>query len=183
MFESSALLVIDLQPIYTNGITDLQYPDRVMEMLSFMRQTLPASHIVHIRANYVDSPMRSRSGDLNPTRPVPSDSAAAPWAVETSDEVVITKSTINGFHNTHLDTYLKEKGISRLYCMGMLTSACVHSTAVGGMNRGFECILIEEACIDKTPERQASVFSLYKDHLYQTVSVIDLKTLHGLKGA
>ena len=182
MFESSALLVIDLQPIYTNGITDLQYPDRVMEMLSFMRQTLPASHIVHIRANYVDSPMRMRVDDIS-HRERPSDEVPAPWAVEMLEEPIFKKSTVDGFHSTHLDTYLKEKGISRLYCMGMLTSACVHSTAVGGMNRGFECILIEEACIDKTPEHQASVFSLYKDHLYQTVSVIDLKTLHGLKGA
>lgn len=40
--------------------------------------------------------------------------------------------------------------------------------------RGFECILVEEACIDKTPERQAHVFALYKDYLYQTVSIDDL---------
>lgn len=40
--------------------------------------------------------------------------------------------------------------------------------------RGFECILIEEACIDKTPERQAQVFALFKDYLYQTITMDEL---------
>ena len=171
MFASSALLVIDLQPIFTDSIKDPDYEGRVQRTLAFMRQQLPATHIVHIRANYVDTPMKTRSGDLNPTRAVPSDSIGTSWAVEIPGEPVVTKSTINGFHKTELEEYLKSLGVSRLYCIGMLTAACVHSTAVGGMNRGFECVLIEEACIDKTPERQAQVFSLFKDYLYQTITI------------
>lgn len=135
MFATSALLIIDLQPIFTNTISDANYSSRVQQTLSFLRTQISPCRIVHIRANYLNSPMRTRSGDLNPMRPVPSESTPIEWAAELTDEYVVIKTTINGFHGTDLEAYLKNQGVDRLYCMGMLTAACVHSTAVGGMNR------------------------------------------------
>jgi nicotinamidase-related amidase len=132
---TAALLVIDLQPAFTDTIKDADYAQRVAQTIAYMRARLPAPRIVHIRADYVNSPMRTRSGDLNPSRIPPNGGAAAKWAAEVESEPVFVKSTINGFHNTGLEEHLKAQSVTRLYCIGMLTAACVHSTAVGGMNR------------------------------------------------
>lgn len=138
MHASSAVLVIDLQPVFTDAITDGDYSNRVGRTLRFFRDQLPPSRVVHIRANYSATPMRTRSADLHPGRPQPSDSIGTEWAAELPGEPVVTKTTINGFHNTELEQYLKAQGVTRIYCIGMLTAACVHSTAVAGMNRSLK---------------------------------------------
>jgi nicotinamidase-related amidase len=170
--ESTALIVVDLQPLFTRNITDNDYEGRVTACLTFMRSKIPPCRIVHLRANYSNSSMSVCQ--LRPEAQRPTDSVPTAWAKEEEGEVVVTKSTINGFHETNLDSYLSSQGVKTIYLIGMLTAACVHETAIGGMNRGYFPILIEECCIDKTPERQAAVFLLYKDYLYQTVSLDQL---------
>ena len=170
--SNAAIIVIDLQPLFTKNITDEQYKDRVNTCMQFMRSKLPPDRIIHLRADYSNSPMSCCT--LRPTAQRPTDTIATDWAREEQSELVVTKNTVNGFHNTELEAYLHTHNVKTLFMIGMLTAACVHETAIGAMNRGFFPILIEECCIDKTPERQAAVFALYKDYLYQTISLSEL---------
>lgn len=127
------------------------------------------------RANYVNSKMQPFSRVLDPSKAVPSDITATAWAEEEAGEPVIMKPTINGFHDTKLEEYLLDIGVDTIILCGLLTCCCVHETAIGGLVRGFTPVLVEDACADKNAEKQAATILLYKDYLYQTCQLQDVK--------
>jgi nicotinamidase-related amidase len=179
-YSNSALIVIDLQPIFIERVPNIeldQFKENVISTLTYFRTLLPSSRIVHLRANYADSPMKTRSRMLNPGLPIPTNILPVDWGAENPLEPVFTKDTINGFHNTLLAAYLQSEGVETIYLIGLLTAACVHETAIGGLNRGFIPVLIEDACVDKTPLRHQQVIDLYNDYLYQVLTLKELRAL------
>mmetsp|Transcript_2968 Transcript_2968/g.4496 ORF Transcript_2968/g.4496 Transcript_2968/m.4496 type:complete len:202 (-) Transcript_2968:200-805(-) len=178
MSPTSALLVIDLQPAFTSSLSETSlftFKQNVSECLTLFRSSHPPPRIIHVRAVYTHTPMVTYSRVMKIHKPYPTDTAAVEWAQEMQGEMIITKDTINGFHNTQLADYLTACGVTHVYLMGMLTAACVHETAVGAMNRGFIPLLINEACIDKTPQRHQAVIDLYDKYLYQVISINQLR--------
>ncbi len=171
-----AFLFIDLQPLFTDRFNGTEFVTLTEQALAFARSVTIADKIIHLRANYENSKMIAFSYILNPTLPVPNDSTATSWAVETTNEIVITKKTINGFHDTNLEEYLHGQGVDTIICCGLLTCCCVHETAIGGLVRGFRPVLVEDACVDKNKEKHDATIALYKDYLYQTCKLSDLKT-------
>ncbi len=47
---------------------------------------------------------------------------------------------------TGLSGYLKERGITKIYLVGLATDFCVHFSAMDAISYGFETILILDAC-------------------------------------
>lgn len=47
---------------------------------------------------------------------------------------------------TGLGGYLRERGIERVFLVGLATDFCVHWSAVDARHAGFEAIVIEDAC-------------------------------------
>mmetsp|Transcript_17795 Transcript_17795/g.29747 ORF Transcript_17795/g.29747 Transcript_17795/m.29747 type:complete len:190 (-) Transcript_17795:139-708(-) len=178
--STCAILFIDLQPVFTDRFNDSPFKQQIESALAFARSVLPPERIVHLRANYVGSKMQPFSRVLNPSKPVPSDVTATPWAEEQPGELVMMKATINGFHETSLEEYLTGQGVDTIILCGLLTCCCVHETAVGGLVRGFSPVLVEDACVDKNEEKQAATIMLFKDYLYQTCQLEDLKSRFAL---
>ncbi len=48
--------------------------------------------------------------------------------------------------STGLAGYLRSRGISRLFFVGLATDFCVAYSAIDGAREGFECAVIEDAC-------------------------------------
>ena len=51
----------------------------------------------------------------------------------------------SGFGNPELLETLKEKGITRVFCVGLAWDYCVGSTAVDGSLNGFETFFVTDA--------------------------------------
>ena len=62
------------------------------------------------------------------------------------DDKVIVKYYPNSFHETELDSYLKEKGIKKLIVCGMMTHMCVDTTVRAAMDYGYEVDLVADGC-------------------------------------
>lgn len=62
------------------------------------------------------------------------------------DDKVIVKYYPNSFHETELESYLKEKGIKKLIVCGMMTHMCVDTTVRAAMDYGYEIELVAEGC-------------------------------------
>jgi len=63
-----------------------------------------------------------------------------------SDEVVIDKPGNSAFYATDFDKILRNRGIKHLVLCGVTTDVCVHSTMRDANERGYDCLLIEDAC-------------------------------------
>ena len=61
-------------------------------------------------------------------------------------ETVVTKAHPNAFVGTGLDQVLDELSTRELVVMGMMTSMCVDSTVRAASERGFEVLVVHDAC-------------------------------------
>jgi nicotinamidase-related amidase len=73
-------------------------------------------------------------------------------------EIVINKPGKGAFYNTNLPEKLSEQSITHLIFTGVTTEVCVQTTMREANDRGFECLLIEDATESYFPEfKQATI--------------------------
>ena len=75
-------------------------------------------------------------------------------------EIVIDKPGKGAFYNTGLVTILVERGIEQLIFAGVTTEVCVQTTMREANDRGFECLLIEDATESYFPQFKASALDM-----------------------
>lgn len=68
------------------------------------------------------------------------------------DVNVIDKPGRSAFAHTELDLILRNKGIENLVLCGVTTDVCVHSTMREANDRGYDCLLLADACAAGTCE-------------------------------
>lgn len=72
------------------------------------------------------------------------------------DDVIVHASGIDGFYGSRLDALLRAKGISQLILVGSGLETCIHSTMRSANDRGYECLLVIDACEAYEPGMVAS---------------------------
>jgi nicotinamidase-related amidase len=75
-------------------------------------------------------------------------------------ETVITKPGKGAFYNTKLESLLHEQGITHLFVTGVTTEVCVQTTMREANDRGFECLLVEDATESYFPEFKQSTLNM-----------------------
>jgi len=73
-------------------------------------------------------------------------------------ETVIVKPCKGAFHATKLDALLRAQRITHLILAGVTTEVCVQTTMREANDRGYECLLVEDATESYFPEfKQATL--------------------------
>ena len=84
--------------------------------------------------------------------------AILPELAPVDGEIVIEKPGKGAFYATGLGEVLKKKGITQLVFAGVTTEVCVQTTMREANDRGYECLLAEEATESYFPEfKQAAI--------------------------
>jgi nicotinamidase-related amidase len=75
-------------------------------------------------------------------------------------ETVITKPGKGAFYATELPAILEESGITYLLFAGVTTEVCVQTTMREANDRGYECLLIEDATESYFPEYKKATIEM-----------------------
>jgi len=78
--------------------------------------------------------------------------AIVPALTPLSNELELTKPGKGAFYKTGLDDWLKERGITHLLFTGVTTEVCVQTSMREANDRGYECLIIEDATESYFPE-------------------------------
>jgi nicotinamidase-related amidase len=63
-------------------------------------------------------------------------------------DTVVNKTTFGAFNSSNLDLVLRELGVRNLVITGISTNCCVETTARDAADRGFGCVIVDEATAD-----------------------------------
>ncbi|HTT79211.1 MAG TPA: isochorismatase family cysteine hydrolase [Stellaceae bacterium] len=77
-------------------------------------------------------------------------------------ETVIEKPGKGAFCATPLDQLLHERGVTHLAIAGVTTEVCVQTTMREANDRGYECVLIEDATESYFPEFKAATLAMVR---------------------
>ncbi|WP_280152829.1 isochorismatase family cysteine hydrolase [Piscinibacter sp. XHJ-5] len=76
------------------------------------------------------------------------------------DELLIDKPGKGAFHATDLHAQLQQRGITHLVFMGVTTEVCVQTSMREANDRGYECLLVEDATESYFPEFKAATLAM-----------------------
>jgi len=62
-------------------------------------------------------------------------------------DLVVESSGVDGFYGSALDAVLRGHGADQLLLTGAGLETCVHSTMRSANDRGYECLLVLDACV------------------------------------
>jgi biuret amidohydrolase len=77
-------------------------------------------------------------------------------------EIVIDKPGKGAFYGTRLGDILAARGITHLLVGGVTTEVCVQTTLREANDRGFECLLVEDATESYFPEFKAATLAMVR---------------------
>jgi nicotinamidase-related amidase len=182
-----ALLIIDMQrdflepggfgSVLGNDVTPLQaiVPTVVRLQQTFRQRGLPIFQTVEgHRPDLADCPpskyqrgqVSLRIGDPGPMGRIlvlgEPGNAIIPALAPQPGETVITKPGKGAFYNTNLEFLLKTQNISHLIVAGVTTEVCVQTTLREANDRGYECLLVEDATASYFPEFKQATLAMVR---------------------
>jgi biuret amidohydrolase len=89
-------------------------------------------------------------------------SAILPEVAPLADEIVIDKPGKGMFWATGLHELLTDRGITHLVFAGVTTEVCVQTSMREANDRGYECLLIEDATESYFPEFKAATLAMIR---------------------
>lgn len=89
-------------------------------------------------------------------------------------EVLVRKYSSGAFATSCLDSVFREHGIAGVFFTGTDSCGCVAATMSGAYDRGYQTIMVEDACLSSRPELHEAAVKIwaYKGFVRTTAQVI-----------
>jgi nicotinamidase-related amidase len=147
-----ALVVIDLQKGIVSGTVAHVVPHAAALAKAFRGHDLPVIlvNVTGRAPGRTDAGGHGRAGSAGPL--------AAGWAdiigelEQQPGDYLITKRRRSAFHDTGLDTLLRDLGVTQVVLAGVSTSSGVESTARSAYDHGYHVVLATDAMADGEPD-------------------------------
>ncbi len=192
----TALLVVDMQRAFVEAGQAMEVPParevmpRIQELLAIFRE----QHLPVVFTEFTYSPAAPLLvGELHPEhRPaapgaatgfgLPSSSClerednarVVPELAPRANELVVRKHYYDGFNGTVLDGALRARGVRTLVVTGTMTDICVLATVIGGFNREYRLLVVEDAVATLWPEIQRATLDIIRRAYARVLSAKEL---------
>lgn len=140
----SALLVLDIQND-TLGISEYGNTEPLMANINTAIEYANDANmeIIYLKQEFAGNPLDSLvSGGMYQAD---SDGADLYNELSIQSDNIFSKLRTDAFSVEHFENYLIKNKINTLYIVGADASACVYKTALGGINRGYRVIILEDS--------------------------------------
>ena len=77
-------------------------------------------------------------------------------------ELVVTKLSASAFSSSHIDALLRNLGVRSLVFTGVSTSQCVDLTARDAADRGYGCVIVEDAVAEDREDYHSSTLDQFQ---------------------
>ena len=192
----TALIVVDMQRAFLEAGQAMEVPaardivPRIQELLAIFREkTLPV-----VFTEFIYSPTAPLLvGELHPEhRPAASGASTGfgrpssaclegeenarvvPDLAPRAGELIVRKHYYDGFNGTALDGALRARGVTTLVLTGTMTDICVLATVIGGFNREYRMLVVEDGVATLWPEIQRATLDIIRRAYARVLSAKEL---------
>lgn len=88
-------------------------------------------------------------------------------------EMVVRKTTNGAFNGSNIDDLLRQTRLDTLVMCGVVTSACVETTARDAADRGYGCVLVSDACADYDSDMHEATMTAFALNFGRVVQTPD----------
>lgn len=157
---------------YYGRVRDAVIPNTVRLLRVFRDQRRP---VVYLTVGYtlpdradtlgltrqIDDDLKSRMAGGPMVRRGSRGNTIVPEVAPQEGELVLNKTSRGAFNSTPIDQLLRNLGVKGLVVTGVSTECCVATTAHDASDRGYQVLLVEDACTAVTPYYQESSLAIF----------------------
>ena len=89
------------------------------------------------------------------------------------EETIVNKTTLGAFTSSNLDMVLRQLGVTSLIFTGVSTNCCVETTARDAADRGFACVLVDEAAADYDADSHEAALRAFHFNFGRVARTVD----------
>ncbi len=197
-FDRAALLVIDLQYLdaapgygpfaepasdpaeqaqrarFFERLDDLVLPNVRRLQDAFRAHRDVGLEVIHTRIQSMTTDGRDRGPGhkaLNlHAAPGSKEAEFLPQVAPVADELVFNKTASGVFNSTNIEYVLRNLRIGRLYVAGVYTNECVSTTVRDACDRGFETLIVHDACAGSETALHDATLNVLRDRYARILS-------------
>jgi nicotinamidase-related amidase len=172
MTDRSAVIVIDIANdfVYHSGvIADAggpEYQQRAQAIIPRLRRLLDQARRAGVTVIYATDAHTPADSELKKWPPHAMkgtrQAEIVPDLAPQPNDVVLDKTTYSPFLSTDLDRVLKERGITRLYIVGLHTDCCARHTSGDAFQRGYDLVWVTDGLQAFTDEAHQAGLEYFK---------------------
>jgi nicotinamidase-related amidase len=172
--DKPALVVIDLQKGIAAAVQTVHPVDQIVRQAAsltkaFHRHSLPVV-LVNVTGR---APGRTEAGPSSFTPDADWAELVAELDAQPGDHLV-TKQRWGAFHETSLDSFLQEEGVTQVVLAGISTSVGVESTARSAYEHGYNVVLATDAMTDSNADAHQNSIERIFPKLGETTTTAEL---------
>ena len=139
---SEALVIVDIQKDYfPGGNMEVVNSENAANMAKSLLTKFRKDNKIIIHVQHV-STRKGATFFLPETEGVEIHESVAPL----DGEKIIIKNFPNSFRDTDLENYLHDNDVKKIIFCGMMSHMCIDATVRAAFDKGFTCVVAEDAC-------------------------------------
>jgi len=146
-YHDKYLIVLDVQQVFLAGTQMNSSAKEMVQQINSIIEVTAADKVIYIKATGKMLEISFRHIGVEPMPAPPLDSS-----LKVVNDHIFTKIQGDAFTSADLCKFLQDNQVKDIMLVGLLADKCIYDTAIGGVKRGYNILLVPEAVMGKNKE-------------------------------